>query len=153
MRSDTLAAPSSAARALRHATQDTHRLVEAVPLMQALVAGRGWGLDPETMLEVFNVGTARNFSTESVLHQQSLTRNYGTGFQLALLVKDLGIAAGVTDRLGVDATMTKMVRDRLAAALESLDEPRADHSAAIEHWERDAGVELPKAQRPPVESR
>lgn len=39
MRSDTLAAPSSAARALRHATQDTHRLVEAVPLMQALGQG------------------------------------------------------------------------------------------------------------------
>ncbi|MCC8628166.1 biliverdin-producing heme oxygenase [Xanthomonas vesicatoria] len=37
---DTLAVPSSAARALRHATQDTHRLVEAVPLMQALGQGQ-----------------------------------------------------------------------------------------------------------------
>ncbi|MCC4619733.1 biliverdin-producing heme oxygenase [Xanthomonas cassavae CFBP 4642] len=40
MRSDTLAVPTSAARALRHATQDTHRLVEAVPLMQALGQGQ-----------------------------------------------------------------------------------------------------------------
>ncbi|MFO3705959.1 biliverdin-producing heme oxygenase [Xanthomonas codiaei] len=40
MRSNTLAAPTSAARALRHATQDTHRLVEAVPLMQALGQGQ-----------------------------------------------------------------------------------------------------------------
>ncbi|KLD70007.1 biliverdin-producing heme oxygenase [Xanthomonas pisi] len=40
MRSDTLAVPASAARALRHATQDTHRLVEAIPLMQALGQGQ-----------------------------------------------------------------------------------------------------------------
>ncbi|MBB4131745.1 biliverdin-producing heme oxygenase [Xanthomonas sp. 3075] len=37
---DTLAVPPSAALALRHATQDTHRLVETVPLMQALGQGR-----------------------------------------------------------------------------------------------------------------
>ncbi|KHL51547.1 biliverdin-producing heme oxygenase [Xanthomonas cannabis] len=37
---DTQAVPSSAARVLRHATQDTHRRVEAVPLMQALGQGR-----------------------------------------------------------------------------------------------------------------
>ncbi|WAT14958.1 biliverdin-producing heme oxygenase [Xanthomonas fragariae] len=40
MFSDALAVPLSAALALRHATQDTHRLVEAVPLMQALAQGR-----------------------------------------------------------------------------------------------------------------
>ncbi|NJC02460.1 heme oxygenase [Xanthomonas sp. 3272] len=37
---DTLAVPPSAALVLRHATQDTHRLVETVPLMQALGQGR-----------------------------------------------------------------------------------------------------------------
>ncbi|KGK56935.1 heme oxygenase [Xanthomonas cannabis pv. phaseoli] len=37
---DTQAVPSSAARVLRHATQDTHRRVEAVPLMQALGQGQ-----------------------------------------------------------------------------------------------------------------
>ncbi|RBC47052.1 biliverdin-producing heme oxygenase, partial [Xanthomonas oryzae pv. oryzae] len=36
MSSDALAVPPSAALALRHATQEAHRLVEAVPLMQAL---------------------------------------------------------------------------------------------------------------------
>ncbi|MGV7193450.1 biliverdin-producing heme oxygenase [Xanthomonas axonopodis] len=40
MVSDVLAVPPSAALALRHATQDAHRLVEAVPLMQALAQGR-----------------------------------------------------------------------------------------------------------------
>lgn len=37
---DTLAVPPSAALVLRHATQDTHRLVETVPLMQALGQGQ-----------------------------------------------------------------------------------------------------------------
>ncbi|RFF37004.1 biliverdin-producing heme oxygenase, partial [Xanthomonas nasturtii] len=40
MSSDALAVPPSAALALRHATQDAHRLVEAVPLMQALAQGQ-----------------------------------------------------------------------------------------------------------------
>ncbi|PPV05276.1 hypothetical protein XBLMG947_3596 [Xanthomonas bromi] len=40
MSSDALAVPLSAALALRHATQDAHRLVEAVPLMQALGQGQ-----------------------------------------------------------------------------------------------------------------
>ncbi|PKV10584.1 biliverdin-producing heme oxygenase [Xanthomonas prunicola] len=40
MSSDALALPPSAALALRQATQDAHRLVEAVPLMQALGHGR-----------------------------------------------------------------------------------------------------------------
>lgn len=40
MVSDVLAVPPSAALALRHATQDAHRLVEAVPLMQALAQGQ-----------------------------------------------------------------------------------------------------------------
>ncbi|MFL8061800.1 biliverdin-producing heme oxygenase [Xanthomonas vasicola] len=40
MPSDALAVPPSAALALRHATQDAHRLVEAVPLMQALGQGQ-----------------------------------------------------------------------------------------------------------------
>ncbi|EKQ59196.1 heme oxygenase [Xanthomonas citri pv. malvacearum str. GSPB2388] len=40
MVSDVLAVPPSAALALRHATQDAHRLVEAMPLMQALAQGQ-----------------------------------------------------------------------------------------------------------------
>ncbi|KFA30919.1 biliverdin-producing heme oxygenase [Xanthomonas vasicola] len=40
MPSHALAVPPSAALALRHATQDAHRLVEAVPLMQALGQGQ-----------------------------------------------------------------------------------------------------------------
>ncbi|KAB7766699.1 biliverdin-producing heme oxygenase [Xanthomonas maliensis] len=40
MHSDTLAAPPSAALLLRHATQEAHRRVEAVPAMQLLAQGR-----------------------------------------------------------------------------------------------------------------
>jgi 3-hydroxyisobutyrate dehydrogenase len=106
-----------------------------VAALDALMIGQRAGLDAETMLDVFNVGTARNFSTASVLIDESLSRRYSTGFQLALMVKDMGIAADVTDRTGFPSTWPAQVRDRLGAALVDLKDRTADHSRVIEHWE------------------
>jgi 3-hydroxyisobutyrate dehydrogenase-like beta-hydroxyacid dehydrogenase len=126
-----------------------------VAALDALMIGQRMGLDPETMLDVFNVGTARNFSTASVLIDESLSRRYSTGFQLALMVKDMGIAADVTDRTGFPSTWPAQIRDRLAGALADLEDPIADHAQVIEHWERLNGVGLPPLrpgrELPPLE--
>jgi 3-hydroxyisobutyrate dehydrogenase len=129
-----------------HAMKTLNNFVACAGLVAALDAmmiGARFGLDVETMLDVFNVGTARNFSTASVLIDESLSRRYATGFQLALMVKDMGIASSVTERTGLDTTWPADVRARLAAALAALDEPAADHAKALVHWEREAGVGLP----------
>lgn len=114
-----------------------------VAALDALMIGRRAGLDPETMLDVFNVGTARNFSTASVLIDESLSRRYGTGFQLALMVKDMGIARDLTERTGFPTSWPAQVHDRLAEALADLDRPDADHAQAIEHWEHLGADRLP----------
>jgi 3-hydroxyisobutyrate dehydrogenase-like beta-hydroxyacid dehydrogenase len=116
--------------------------------LDAMIAGRRYGLDVETMLEVFNVGTARNFSTAHVLLNESMSRNYGTGFGLALMVKDLGIAAELFETTGFEAPMPALVRDQLAAALAALDDGQADHAAALEDWERRGDVRLPPRREP-----
>jgi 3-hydroxyisobutyrate dehydrogenase-like beta-hydroxyacid dehydrogenase len=129
-----------------HATKTLNNFVACsglVAALDALMIGQRFGLDAETTLDVFNAGTARNFSTASVLIDESLSRRYSTGFGLALMVKDMGIASELAEAMGFPTTAPQEVRDRLAAALADIDDAAADHAAAIEHWARVNGEPLP----------
>jgi 3-hydroxyisobutyrate dehydrogenase-like beta-hydroxyacid dehydrogenase len=128
-----------------HAMKTLNNFVACAGLvasLDALMIGQRAGLDAETMLDVFNVGTARNFSTASVLIDESLSRRYSTGFQLALMVKDMGIATALTDRTGFPSTWPAQLLERLGEALAALEDPTADHSRALEYWERLNGAAL-----------
>jgi 3-hydroxyisobutyrate dehydrogenase len=114
-----------------------------VAALDALMVGQRAGLDAETMLDVFNAGTARNFSTASVLIDEALSRRYSTGFALALMVKDMGIASALVARVGYPSTGPAQLRERLREALEWLGDPGADHARAIEYWEEVNGEALP----------
>jgi 3-hydroxyisobutyrate dehydrogenase len=111
--------------------------------LDAMVAGPQFGIDVETMLEVFNAGTARNFSTVNTLTDEAMSRRYAAGFQLALMVKDLGIASSLFERVGFDAPISPLVRDQFAEALARLDDHHADLSRSLEDWELRAGVRVP----------
>jgi 3-hydroxyisobutyrate dehydrogenase-like beta-hydroxyacid dehydrogenase len=129
-----------------HATKTLNNFVACAGLVAALDAmmiGQRFGLDVETMLDVFNVGTARNFSTASVVVDEALSRRYSTGFQLRLMVKDMGIASAVTERTGFPTDWPMQLRERLGEALRGLDDPAADHAQALEWWERVNGATLP----------
>jgi 3-hydroxyisobutyrate dehydrogenase-like beta-hydroxyacid dehydrogenase len=129
-----------------HALKTLNNFVTAAALvasLDALMIGARYGLDPETMLDVFNVGTARNFNTAHTLGQEALSRRYASGFQLALLVKDLGICSDLTETVGFETSFPSYVRDELAEALSSLGDEEADNTASLVHWERRAGLELP----------
>ena len=60
---------------------------------EALLVAERYGLDPEVFLDVLNVSTGRNFSTHFTLPTAVLTGEFNTGFSLALMTKDVGIAA------------------------------------------------------------
>ncbi len=129
-----------------HATKTLNNFVACsglVAALDALMIGQRFGLDAETTLDVFNEGTARNFSTASVLIDESLSRRYSTGFGLALMVKDMGIASRLAEASGFPTTAPQEVRDRLARALEDMEDRAADHAAALEHWEKVNGERLP----------
>ncbi len=129
-----------------HAMKTLNNYVSAAGLaaaLDAMVAGQRFGLDVETMLEVFNAGTARNFSTANTLIDEAMSRRYAAGFQLALMVKDLRIASSLFERLQFDAPVSPMVRDQFAEALAQLDDPRADLSRSLEGWEARGEVRVP----------
>jgi 3-hydroxyisobutyrate dehydrogenase len=114
---------------------------------EALLIGARFGLDPADMIEVLNASTGRNFNTEMSLKEHALPRRFATGFALPLMTKDVGIAAKLADDVEIDAPVSRLLgelwRDALAGEGDA-----ADFTAALRHWEKLNGLELPVRPSP-----
>jgi 3-hydroxyisobutyrate dehydrogenase len=100
---------------------------------EALAAGKKFGLDPRTMIDIINASTGRSFVSEVVFDTEVLTGRYRTGFAVGLLAKDVHIAASVAAAGGVDAPVVALIDERWAKAAGELG-PAADHSSAHQAW-------------------
>jgi len=103
---------------------------------EALIMGKGFGLDPAQMVAIMNVSTGRSFITELVMKEHVVTGAYATGFALALLAKDVGIARRLGEELGLDVPVSELIDERMKGAVAGLP-PGADHSEAILAWYRE----------------
>jgi 3-hydroxyisobutyrate dehydrogenase len=89
-----------------HATKALNNYLGAAGTIagfEALLVGRKLGLDPRVLIDVINASSGRNSTTERKIPQQILTGAYASGFLLALMAKDVGIAAALARRSGVAA--------------------------------------------------
>jgi len=94
---------------------------------EALIVAQAFGLDPKPMIEAINASTGRNSTTERKIPQQILTGAFASGFKLALMAKDVGIAAGLAKDLGVQTPYLKETLRLWRTAQKAL--PRdADHT-------------------------
>jgi 3-hydroxyisobutyrate dehydrogenase len=109
---------------------------------EALLVGARFGLDPATVVEVLNASTGRSFNTEVNFTAQVLPRRFASGFTLGLLAKDVGIAADLSEAVEIDAPLCRLTSRLWQEALQD-EGPTADHTAAIRHWEKLNGLELP----------
>lgn len=85
-----------------HAMKALNNYVSAAGLVaacEALLVGGQFGLAPETIVEVLNASTGRNNSTEVKLKPFVITEAFNSGFSLALMAKDLRIAADLAAHL------------------------------------------------------
>ena len=94
---------------------------------EVLAIGRKAGLDPAVMLDVLNASTGANNSTQNKFKPFVLSGSYAGNFLLQLMVKDLGIAAGLARETGADAPMTAQVLAHWQQALQELG-AEADHT-------------------------
>lgn len=101
---------------------------------EALIVGEEFGLDPSVMIDIMNVSTGRNFSTESTIKSQVLTRDFASGFALALLAKDVKIAADLAKGIGLDVPLTQLTSDIWTLARDDIGGEK-DHTEAITAWE------------------
>lgn len=120
-----------------HAMECLNNYLSAVGLTaanEALVIGQKFGLDPATMVDIINVSSGRNNSTETKYHQRVLPRTYGSGFSAALMTKDIGIASGLAGDQEAFAPLLHTLNDIWQQASAQL--PGVDHEVTIEYYER-----------------
>ena len=127
-----------------HALKAVNNALLAVNL---LAAGEGLsalvkaGVPARTALDVLNASSGRSFVTESLIPERVLNGTYPQTFRLALLDKDVGIARGFVEEMGVKAPVIELVAELMSRARGILGE-RADHVEAIRLIEEDTGVEI-----------
>ncbi len=93
-----------------HATKALNNYLGAAGTIagfEALLIGKAFGLDPKTLVDVINASTGKNSTTERKIPQQIFTRAFASGFKLALMSKDVGIAAQLADDTAVPAPYLK----------------------------------------------
>jgi 3-hydroxyisobutyrate dehydrogenase len=99
------------------------------------------GVDPSVALDVINASSGRSNSSENLIPQRVLTRAFPRTFRLALLEKDIGIAAVMADDLGATTPLISLTAARFHEAREKLGET-ADHVEAVKIVEQENGVEI-----------
>ncbi|CAN5399254.1 NAD(P)-dependent oxidoreductase [soil metagenome] len=114
-----------------HAMKALNNYVSAAGLVaacEALLVGRRFGLQPETVIDVLNDSTGKNNSTDVKMKQFVISETFASGFSLALMAKDLRIAADLSKLVGLDPSNAETIATLWENAKSSL-ESTADHTA------------------------
>ena len=117
-----------------HAIKALNNYVSAAGLIatcEALIVAEKFGLDPNIVTAVFNASTGRNNTTENKAARYLIPRTYTSGFSLALMEKDVGMAHTLAADLGLHMNDLRFVAGYLQAASTQLGTD-ADHTAIME---------------------
>jgi 3-hydroxyisobutyrate dehydrogenase len=126
-----------ALKAVNNALLAVHILSAAEGLAVLVKAG----VDPKVALDVINASSGRSNSSENLIPQRVLTRAFPRTFRLALLEKDIGIAAVMADDLEVKTPIISLTAERFHEARKKLGD-QADHVEAVKMVEEENRVEI-----------
>ena len=99
------------------------------------------GVAPAVALDVINASSGRSNTSQNLFPERVLTRAFPRTFRLALLDKDVAIAAGVAREQKVPSPLLQLTSELFRAAHAELGED-ADHVEAVRVIEQWAGVEI-----------
>ncbi|HEU4721393.1 MAG TPA: NAD(P)-dependent oxidoreductase [Gemmatimonadaceae bacterium] len=99
------------------------------------------GVNAAVALDVINASSGRSNASMNLFPERVLTRAFPRTFRLALLDKDVGIAAGVAREQKVPSPLLQLTADLFRVAHNALGE-EADHVEAVRVVEEWAGVEI-----------
>ena len=108
---------------------------------EALAVLARLGVDTHIALDVINGSSGRSNSSENLFTERVIGRAFPRTFKLALLDKDVGIAAEIARDNGVSAPFVELAARLFAEAHEILGE-EADHVEAVKVIEERAGVQI-----------
>ena len=99
------------------------------------------GVDPKVALDVINSSSGRSNTSENLIPQRVLTREFPRTFRLALLDKDIGIASVLADDLAARTPLITLTADRFHEARKKLGDA-VDHVEAVRIVEEENRIEL-----------
>jgi 3-hydroxyisobutyrate dehydrogenase len=120
-----------------HALKAINNLMSAAHLWvtsEAMLTGIAFGLDPNTMLDAINTSSGRSGSTQLKWPNFIVGETYDSGFGLGLMLKDMKIATGLAESLGVPHTLSDQAVLHWGTADADLG-PGADHTE-VARWLR-----------------
>jgi len=118
-----------------HALKALNNLLSATHLLatcEAVAIGRRFGLDPKVMVDVINTSSGASVSTAVKFPSYILSASFDSGFGLGLMVKDVGIAVGLGEELGIPAALAEQTLELWREAAAGLPAD-ADHTE-IARW-------------------
>ena len=121
-----------------HATKALNNYLGAAGTIagfEALLVGEKFGLDPKVLVDVINASTGKNSTTERKIPQQVFTGAFASGFQLALMTKDVVIAREIARSAGVETPYLKTTLKIWRDALRRLP-AGADHTELLHYLKR-----------------
>lgn len=127
--------PVGAGHALKAANQAL-LAVHIWSLAEALLVATKAGVPPALALDVINASSGRSNASMNLFPERVLTRAFPRTFKLALLDKDVGIAASVAREQHVSAPLLQLTAELMRVAHQALGED-ADHVEAakiVEQW-------------------
>ena len=112
-------------------------------LSEGLVALQKAGVSPETALDVINSSSGRSNTSMNLFPERVVTRTFPRTFRLALMDKDVRIAADFAREYGVPSPLLQLASELLREARRELGE-EADHVETVQVLEKWASVQLEK---------
>jgi 3-hydroxyisobutyrate dehydrogenase len=131
--------PTGAGMAVKAANQALLG-VNILALAEVLAGLEKQGVQSGTALEVINASSGRSNVSMNLFPERVVGRRFPKTFALALMAKDVRIAAQNLREQGVPSPITALTEQLLEVALHELGD--VDHVAAAKLLERWAGVEL-----------
>ncbi|MCC6317506.1 MAG: NAD(P)-dependent oxidoreductase [Gemmatimonadaceae bacterium] len=135
-----LVGPVGAGHALK-AVNNAWLAVHIWSAAEGLAALTKAGVKPSAALEVINASSGRSNASENLIPQRVLTRAFPRTFKLALLEKDVAIAADFLREQRVPSSLTQHVAELFRVARTELGED-ADHVEAVRLIERWSAVDI-----------
>jgi 3-hydroxyisobutyrate dehydrogenase len=113
-----------------------------ITLAEGMAAGRKFGLDGQFLAQALTAMCAgRQHPLEKKVIPQIMTRQFNSGMAMALIAKDVGIAADLARDIGARATIAQQTLALWQEAVERYG-TTADQMAVARLWEDAAGVNI-----------
>jgi 3-hydroxyisobutyrate dehydrogenase len=117
-----------------HALKALNNLLSATNFLitlEAVAAGKRFGLDPGVMVDAINDSTGRSWATEHKVPQFVTPRSYTSGFAMRLMVKDIRTARELAHATGAPFELGDTAVALWERAAEALPD-QADHTEIAE---------------------